>query len=192
MISSIVSSISARRRMLPGSALGVLALASAVSGLTAESPAPPAVAGEVKFMRDIAPILAQRCITCHGPKEPERDLRLDTFEGMTKGDHPAVVPGEPEHSGMMHAITEEDSSSRMPRDADPLTPAQIDLIRRWIQAGAIFDGPDPKTPYAVAPKAPGAPPAAVPHPVRPPAAPSDRKPEEGSKAGESERGKEKS
>ena len=70
--------------------------------------------------------------------------------------------------------------------------ATIDLIRRWIQAGAIFDGPDPKTPYAVKPATPETPPAAAPHPVRPPTAPSDRKPEDRPKTGSPEREKEKS
>ena len=189
----MLSPLTARRRILLGSALGVLALASPLSGLMAESAAPPApsAAGEVQFMRDIAPILVQNCFACHGPKEPEGDLRLDLFESMTKGEPPAVVAGEPEHSGIIKMTTEEDSSSRMPRGEAPLTPAQIDLIRRWIQAGAKFDGPDPKTPYATKPDAPKAP-AAAPHPDRPPAAPAKPEQKDNSKAGASEVRSEKS
>src|SRR5215216_2277164 len=93
MSSSILSPVTAHRRLLLGAGFGLLALALPISGLMAESSA-PAAPSEVQFMRDIAPILTQRCISCHGPKEPEADLRLDTFEGMTKGDHPAVIPGE--------------------------------------------------------------------------------------------------
>jgi mono/diheme cytochrome c family protein len=191
----MISPITAHRRSLLGSALGLLALASPLSGLSAESSAPPAppaapAASEVQFMRDIAPILVQNCFACHGPKEPERDLRLDIYESMTQGDHPAVAAGEPEHSEIIKLITEEDSSSRMPRGEAPLTPAQIDLIRRWILAGAKFDGPDPKTPYATKPDAPKAP-AAAPHPVRPPAAPAEPEKKDDSKAGASEPKKEK-
>ncbi len=138
-------------------------------------------------MRDIAPLLTQRCFTCHdaNAKEPGGELRLDTYEGMTKGDHPAILPGEPEESGIILRLTEEDSSSRMPRDDAPLPPAQIDLIRRWIQAGAKFDGPDPKTPYAKKPAASAAP-TASPHPTHPLAAPAESKPEPQPKARESE------
>jgi mono/diheme cytochrome c family protein len=187
IISPMVSLVTAHPRIVLGSALAGLVFATAVSGLTAGSSAPsapatPAAANEVQFMRDVAPILAQRCISCHGPKEPEADLRLDTFEGMTKGEHPAVIPGDPEYSGIIQRVTEEDSSSRMPRDDDPLTPAQIEIIRNWIKAGAKFDGPDPKVPYATSPKSAAVGPAS-PHPVHPPATPEREK---DAKAGKSE------
>ena len=183
---SWIFSPNTHHRLPLGSVLAVLALGVPTSGLGADSPA-PAAPTEVQFMRDIAPILAQRCFSCHGPKEPEKDLRLDIYEGMTKGEHPAVVPGEPEHSEMIKRITEEDTSSRMPQNDDPLSPADVDLIRRWIKAGAKFDGPDPKTPYKAIPDAPGSTAAAAPHPVHPPAPPSDRVQENRSKAGASER-----
>ena len=132
-------------------------------------------------MRDVAPLLTKRCISCHGPEEPGGDLRLDTYEGMTKGEHPAVLPGEPEYSGIIERTLEPDSSSRMPRDDDPLTPAEIDLLRRWIAAGAKFDGPDPKIPYATKP-AVATPPTAAPHPITPPATPPKAEPEKSPKA----------
>jgi hypothetical protein len=192
MSSPCLSPFTARRRILLGSALGLLALASPIVGLMAESSA-PAATGEVKFMRDVAPILVQRCFSCHDAKaeEPGGNLRLDIYESMTKGDHPAVLPGDPENSGIIQYVTEEDSSSRMPRDDDPLTAAQIELIRRWIQAGAKFDGPDPKTPYAKKPETPGKP-TGAPHPVEPPVAPSEREQKDRTKAEASERKAEKS
>jgi hypothetical protein len=144
-------------------------------------------------MRDIAPILAKRCFACHdtNTKEPGGELRLDTYEGMTKGEHPAVIPSEPEYSGIVLRVTEEDASSRMPRDDDPLTSAQIDLIRRWIEAGAKFDGPDPKTPYATKP-ASSTPATATPHPIHPPTAPAEPKPSNPPKASEAEKTEKKS
>lgn len=166
MLSSHPSLMNVRPRAALGAVLAIAAVSSALTGSEAPSNTPPA--GEVRFMRDIAPILAQRCFSCHGPKEPEADLRLDTFEGMTKGEHPAVIPGDPEYSGLIQRVTEADSSSRMPRDDDPLTPAQIELISRWIKDGAKFDGPDPKQPYATKPES-AKPSEASPHPVHSPA-----------------------
>jgi hypothetical protein len=192
MISLPRSSLTARRRILLGSALGLLAVAAPILELLAAPAAPaasvPAPAAEVLFMRDIAPILARRCFSCHdaNTKEPGGELRLDTYEGMTKGEHPAVSPGEPEYSGIILRVTEEDASSRMPRDDDPLTAAQINLIRRWIEAGAKFDGPDPKTPYATKPATSAASPTS-PHPIHPPAPPAEAKPANPPKAGEVEK-----
>lgn len=191
MISSLLSATTTHSRILLGSALGLLALAAPIIKMMGAAAAPtppatPAAPAEVLFMRDIAPILVQRCFSCHdaNAKEPGGDVRLDTYEGMTKGDHPAVLPGEPEDSAIIVRVTEEDSSSRMPRDAEALTPAQIALIRRWIQAGAKFDGPDPKTPYAKKPAAASDAPAATPHPIHPPAAPAATKAEPQPKTGE--------
>ncbi len=190
MISSRLSPTTTdRRRFLLGTALGLLVLVAPLLDLMAAAtpPTAPAPATEVLFMRDIVPILVQRCFTCHdaNAKEPGGELRIDTYEGLTKGDHPAVLPGEPDESGIILRLTEEDSSSRMPRDEDPLPKAQIDLIRRWIQAGAKFDGPDPKTPYAKKPAASAAS-TTSPHPTHPPAAPAGTKPEPQPKAGKSE------
>jgi hypothetical protein len=193
MIPSLLSPIiTTRRRILLGSALGVLALYAAGFDLTAAAPAPtppaastsPVPGAEVSFMREIAPILAQRCFSCHDAKteEPGGELRLDTYEGMTKGDHPAVWPGEPDDSGIIQRVLEEDGSSRMPRDEAPLPPAQIALIRRWIEAGAKFDGPDPKTPYAQRPAGADTP-TATPHSVHPPVAPAETKPDPQPKTG---------
>lgn len=175
MIPSFLSSAANpthRRRRLSAPLLTGLLLATSLVGLAAEPSAAAAPApGEVQFMRDVAPIIRDRCISCHGPNDPEGGLRLDIFESMIKGDHPAVVPEYPEESEMIHRVTGEDASSRMPRDDDPLTPAQIDLLRRWIKAGAKFDGPDPKTPFATKPASGADPAAPAPHPVRDPETP---------------------
>lgn len=192
---------SARRRLVIGTAVGVLALAAPVFKLlaqaaapttpapaspwgapaaTATAPAPAAAGAEVLFMRDIAPLLAQRCFTCHDAKaeEPGGDMRIDTYEGMTRGAHPAVLPGQPDKSGIIQRITEEDSSSRMPRDDEALSPEHIDLIRRWIAAGAKFDGPDPKIPYAKKPAAAtDTPTVASPHSIHSPATSAELKTE---------------
>ena len=84
------------------------------------------------------------CFTCHGPDAANRKtkLRFDTEAGaridLGKGRF-AIVPGDPERSELFRRITSADTAVRMPPPMparDPLTPAEIDRIRRWIAQGA--------------------------------------------------------
>lgn len=102
----------------------------------------PAVADDApSFNRDIRPILANTCFVCHGPDSGTREaeLRLDTFEGATES---AIVAGDADGSEVMSRVTSEDPDVRMPPVASkkpPLTPEQIELLRKWINAGAKFE-----------------------------------------------------
>ncbi len=129
-----------------------------------------AVAAPVSFAQEIAPILIQKCATCHGPEKSKGGFQLHTFELLLKsGDSKAVsvTPGQPKQSMLFELLTTNDADDRMPQKDDPLPATQIALIERWIKEGARFDGPDPKAPlltYAPQPPHP-APPAAYPQPV---------------------------
>lgn len=97
----------------------------------------------VNFSRDILPILSDHCFQCHGPDEQGRqaELRLDTLAGSRgKGESGefAVVPGAPEKSELVRRITASDPSERMPPQSinRNLSPAQIDLLQRWVREGA--------------------------------------------------------
>jgi hypothetical protein len=99
---------------------------------------------EIDFARQIRPILSNRCFVCHGPDEGTReaDLRLDTNEGAFAdlGGYSPILPGEPLESEVYKRISEADEDMRMPPPGkDPLSEVEIDLIRRWIQAGATWD-----------------------------------------------------
>lgn len=104
-------------------------------------PGPP-----VSFKRDVAPVLLAQCQTCHGPDKAKGKYRLDSFDRLTKpgssGD-PAVTPGRPDRSAIYTLLVAHDPDERMPQKADPLPAAQVDVVRRWIEQGAAFDGPDP-------------------------------------------------
>ena len=73
----------------------------------------------IDFNRDIRSILSNKCFTCHGPDEAERQasLRLDTQAGaITPADSGdvAIVPGKPEQSALIARISSDDESERMP------------------------------------------------------------------------------
>jgi hypothetical protein len=96
----------------------------------------------IEFNRDIRPILSDTCYHCHGPDAARRqaELRLD-IETAAKADrdgHAAIVPGNVSASELVRRITAADPAERMPPvDSDrKLSPAQIDLLTRWIGQGA--------------------------------------------------------
>lgn len=92
----------------------------------------------VDYVREVKPILHERCYSCHGALKQEGGLRLDTAELARKGGDSgaAIVPKDLAGSSMISRITATDESVRMPPEGKPLTEDQISLITRWIESGA--------------------------------------------------------
>ena len=97
----------------------------------------------VDFVRDIQPILAENCLSCHGEDEQEGQLRLDAraivFHGGVSG--PAIVSGDSKQSLLLRRITSSDDDLRMPpsESRQPLSSEEIDVLRRWIKSGGKYD-----------------------------------------------------
>ena len=95
----------------------------------------------VDFAKDIQPLLADRCFSCHGEKKQESGLRLDRKADAFKGgDHgPAIVPGKPAESVLLQAITGTHAEvAKMPKRGEALAADQIALFRSWIELGASW------------------------------------------------------
>ncbi|TVP98312.1 MAG: DUF1553 domain-containing protein [Planctomycetaceae bacterium] len=108
---------------------------------------PAASAAEIDFNRDIKPLLSNQCFFCHGPDEAERQggldgLRLDTQEGAhaDQGGHAAIVPGDAAASELIRRITSDDDGEVMPPPGTGrrLTPAEVELMSRWIDEGGDY------------------------------------------------------
>ena len=100
-------------------------------------------ADEIRFQRDIAPILEKRCWSCHGAEEQESGLRLDRRASMLRGGDyglPALVPGSPGKSYLIDAVKHLDPDLKMPPDEDRIPEKEIDLLSRWIRQGAVWPG----------------------------------------------------
>jgi dipeptidyl aminopeptidase/acylaminoacyl peptidase len=100
----------------------------------------------VSFRKDLAPILLDKCLACHGPKKAEGGFRVDSYERVTKeGDSgsPGFTASDLEASEVFRRIASEDEGERMPLEADPLPAEQIALFKRFVEEGAKFDGEDP-------------------------------------------------
>jgi hypothetical protein len=118
--------------------------------------------GGVSFLKDVAPILKDKCGNCHS-NNPRANLRLDTFAGMKQGgaSGPLLTVGNPTRSLLIAKLTAP-PNQRMPRNAPALSTKEIQTISLWITQGAKFDGDDENAPFAAAtPNQPAKPKPAV-------------------------------
>lgn len=92
----------------------------------------------VDYLKDIKPLLREKCFACHGGLEQKAKLRLDTAALMRKGGKhgPAVVSGNPSKSLLIERITAAYETERMPPESPPLSAAQIAKLKAWIAQGA--------------------------------------------------------
>ena len=123
---------------LPATVPAVVFMALLVGNSFAANPA----AG-ISFSRDILPLLSDTCFACHGPDEGSRKgkLRLDTREGAFKSGksgETAITPGDAAKSEVIRRIfsADEDEVMPPPKALRQLTPAQRDLLKRWVEQGA--------------------------------------------------------
>jgi hypothetical protein len=93
------------------------------------------------FTREVRPILESRCFDCHDAETKKGGVALDSFfHGHQPSDtgEPLLVPGRPAESLLLKLIVETDPDHRMPKKEDPLSAAEIETLRAWIAAGALW------------------------------------------------------
>lgn len=113
-------------------------------------PTPPAVqraTGDetVSFSRDLAGVLVERCLGCHGGGRNVRaQFNLSTFAGLLRGgdNGPPVTPGQPAKSLLIQKLQGTGGGERMPQGGPPLSDELIAQFETWIQEGARFDRAD--------------------------------------------------
>ena len=95
-------------------------------------------ADQIDYEKQIKPIFARRCISCHGVLKHEAELRLDTGalarHGGDSGE--AIAVGDSASSLLLKRVSATDPAERMPQEGEPLTAEQIAAIREWIDQGA--------------------------------------------------------
>jgi hypothetical protein len=123
---------------------GYIAFSALRAGADAVTNSPAAVAN-VDFTREARPILASHCFKCHGQDEGARKakLRLDVREVAlqpAKSGELAIVPGKPDQSELVRRIFSSDEDELMPPPGakNPLTPADKEVLKRWIAQGAEY------------------------------------------------------
>jgi mono/diheme cytochrome c family protein len=114
---------------------GVAALAACTHLPNVSDPAPePCDPGIVDFTNEILPMIQSNCAMsgCHGTPYPADGINLTTYAGIME----EVKPGDPNGSELYEVLFETGDDLMPPPPAAPLSAAQKERIRLWIQQGA--------------------------------------------------------
>jgi hypothetical protein len=134
-------------------AFALVAFGSTILGAELDpSKLPPVAEMTVDFEKNVKPIFEQTCFRCHGPERPKSRFRLDNRESALKGgdDGTDIVPGNSAKSPLVYYVARvvEDMEMPPPGKGEPLTPAQVGLLRAWIDQGAQWGATNPPTKFA--------------------------------------------
>jgi cytochrome c553 len=126
----------------------ILMFVSAICARGGESLPPDHAAqmakGVALFNSDVAKLLVDNCVKCHGgEKGVKGELDITTREALLKGGESgdAIVPGKSAESLLVKTIRHEDKDLKMPKKADKLGDAAISKIAEWIDLGAPYARP---------------------------------------------------
>jgi hypothetical protein len=120
--------------------LSVIAIAAET--LADDPPAlPPPAAHKVDFHREILPILANRCATCHAIGRSEGGFSIETRTALLADSDSgkAVVPGKSGESLLVKMVAGVDPDQVMPKQGKRLTATEVGLLRAWIDQGVAWD-----------------------------------------------------
>ena len=124
------------RARLPAFLLGLLPLLGAAEGPT------PTPAQREFFEKEVRPVLAENCYSCHGPKKEKGKLRLDTLEATLKGGkNPTFVTGKPNSSMLLSRVfLDRTAGDVMPPKAEkPMTEKQKEALYAFVEGQPIPD-----------------------------------------------------
>ena len=95
----------------------------------------------INYEQQVRPILANRCFSCHGPRQQQSGLRLDLRQNALRGGDYGVVivPGKAAESKLILRVMGSDAGLQMP-PTGPLPPEEIAALRAWIDSGADMPG----------------------------------------------------
>ena len=108
-----------------------------VSMAFADTKLPAPAKRKVDFEKDVQPILAQKCHSCHGEEAQQSGLRLDKRQNALRGGDygPVIMPGDSAGSKLIRRLVNGDGGLQMP-PTGPLSDEEIGVLRAWIDQGA--------------------------------------------------------
>ncbi len=101
--------------------------------------------GAAEYQRDIKPILAEHCYSCHSRLKQKANLRLDAGSLIHKGgkNGPVVSAADNNDSLLLEKVRSKNDDERMPPEGKPLSAGEITLLEEWVAAGAQFPSDEP-------------------------------------------------
>ena len=108
-----------------------------LAGLTSNLGSNAFCSERVDYLGEVKPLLARKCVSCHGALRQESGIRLDTAALIAEQE--VITPGNATTSELIHRVRSIDPEVRMPPDGEPLTESDIKLLETWIEEGA--EGP---------------------------------------------------
>jgi hypothetical protein len=118
------------------------ALAVAVGNVWSDEKTPQTPAADLRdiefFERQVRPLLAERCFTCHGEQKQKAGLRLDSKAGVAKGSEsgPVISPGSPDQSALIKAVRYHGDIKMPPTGKMP--DEAIEALTAWVKRGAVY------------------------------------------------------
>ncbi len=98
----------------------------------------------ISYWKQVRPIFQANCHGCHQPAKNKGGYVMTEFHRLIGGGdsgEKAIIPGQPDVSAMVAAITIKDGEADMPKDKTPLAVDEVALIAKWIAQGALDDTP---------------------------------------------------
>jgi len=110
----------------------------------------------VDYAREVQPLLKRRCYGCHGAALQMSHLRLDQRASLLTGGESgvaAIEPGQSNRSLLIRYVSGVDPKLTMPPKGPRLTMEEVDLLKRWIDEGAVWPGSEAIVETKVDPRA---------------------------------------
>ncbi len=91
----------------------------------------------VSFREEVAPVFYKRCLACHNARTAKGRLNMESYGSIMKGGESGAVveAGKGDDSNLCIQV----GDGSMPKDADPLAPEQVAVIKKWVALGAKLD-----------------------------------------------------
>lgn len=97
----------------------------------------PACPADDLFTSQVAPLLQRKCLACHNSEDRKGEFSLQTSAELAASG--MIQPGAPDDSQLLHEVLPHSGQPpAMPRDGQPLSTAETELLKRWIAAGAAW------------------------------------------------------
>jgi mono/diheme cytochrome c family protein len=128
--------------ILIGAGFVLATFRATADGVPDESrPLPAAASHSIQFEREIKPIFEASCVQCHGRGKAGGKFSLENRDTALRGgvSGPSIVPGDSAGSYLIELVAGVDPDNVMPQKGTRLTPAQVGVLRAWIDQGALWD-----------------------------------------------------